>query len=722
MFSAVEAILLMWPHQVLDPLKQSVVPLRAAGLIRRQEWRLAESELLAALARDQDDSAEISWLLSYLYLLSGDFGKARAWCDWMRQRDHGQCPFWYIDLLATIGSTQGRRSSAEVRAIHLLIDQAMSDRRQGRFVLLGRIFCKVFVEEYDQAGKLIENFPAPDCLELQRLRVDLVIATGQRDIAIDLLKSLLRKAPHSKGLLVQYSEACARLQLSSEYVPVLRQAVAVLGEHPLLLSMITQVKLLMNEPALALRSMLMHQAWLSLSKSGYRSHLTNKIAAYELNGRAPWLKHLVLPTLNYGGDRDRALASNLVFQFASVESPRSAEMAQGLMQFYEPRKVLPPFRPSKTRFQSPLRLAWITADVTPHPVSRFLLSFLANVDQSSGEQHILVDVSGHYRSYAHGLIDQFRSLPCVDLLDLHRTNYDTRVAQIRELSVDVAVDLTGWTGGEFQEVLFNRVAPVQVNYLGYFASTGNPSVDAWVGDEALFPDPMQEWHTEQIVRLKRPFLAWQPHSFFPEAELPITDAPAHHEFRFGCFNANRKISDQTLRVWARIFQQLPQARLVLKANQSSDPSTQVLLRRRMHRQGLNPEQVIWLPRADSHAEHLQQYALMDVALDCFPNGGCTTTCEALWMGVPVIALTGHSYVSRMSTAVLNGAGLAEWCALTEDDYVGLALRWASQRQWLRANRQHWRSQVQQSLLGDAAGLMRSLSESFCNLRDQAAAV
>ncbi|PTT87665.1 transcriptional activator domain protein, partial [Pseudomonas sp. HMWF031] len=87
------------------------------------------------------------------------------------------------------------------------------------------------------------------------------------------------------------------------------------------------------------------------------------------------------------------------------------------------------------------------------------------------------------------------------------------------------------------------------------------------------------------------------------------------------------------------------------ANASSDPSTQVLLVRRMRRAGLDPERVIWLPLAPSHREHLQQYAQVDVALDCFPNGGCTTTCEALWMGVPVITLTGNHYVSRMSTAV-----------------------------------------------------------------------
>lgn len=160
---------------------------------------------------------------------------------------------------------------------------------------------------------------------------------------------------------------------------------------------------------------------------------------------------------------------------------------------------------------------------------------------------------------------------------------------------------------------------------------------------------------------------------------------------------------------------MPGASLVLKANASSDPSTQVLLVRRMRRAGLDPERVIWLPLAPSHREHLQQYAQVDVALDCFPNGGCTTTCEALWMGVPVITLTGNHYVSRMSTAVLRGAGLADWCAATPEQYLQLARQQADRLAELRGNREHWRDQVVHNPLGDAAGLMQHLEQAFSTL-------
>ena len=103
----------------------------------------------------------------------------------------------------------------------------------------------------------------------------------------------------------------------------------------------------------------------------------------------------------------------------------------------------------------------------------------------------------------------------------------------------------------------------------------------------------------------------------------------------------------------------------------------------MKRNELDPEAIIWLPRTKTHSEHLNQYSHIDVALDCFPNGGCTTTCESLWMGVPVITLSGTSYVSRMSTAVLHGADLSEWCMKSQQEYLNFAVAQSQNLNWLR---------------------------------------
>ena len=118
--------------------------------------------------------------------------------------------------------------------------------------------------------------------------------------------------------------------------------------------------------------------------------------------------------------------------------------------------------------------------------------------------------------------------------------------------------------------------------------------------------------------------------------------------------------------------------------------------------------VEWLPLTQGPLEHLQQYSKLDVALDPYPNGGCTTTCESLWMGVPVITLKGSHYVSRMSTAVLAGAQLDDWIADSADDYLAKAKEAAQQLIVLATNRGKWRQQLQNSPLGDPVGLMQCL--------------
>ena len=239
-------------------------------------------------------------------------------------------------------------------------------------------------------------------------------------------------------------------------------------------------------------------------------------------------------------------------------------------------------------------------------------------------------------------------------------------------------------------------------------------MDYWLGDSALFPQPMCEWHSESIWRLPRCFIAWNPPNTLPEGNIDFV-ASSHklsQGIHFGSFNHHRKLSDSTLNVWGRILSLVPDSRLVLKSGHKDDRTSSQVLRRRMIRCGLDPARVIWLPRTASALEHLNQYSMIDVALDCFPNGGCTTTCESLWMGVPVLTLTGSTYVSRMSTSVLHGAGLSHLCAENMDKYIQLACDFASNVAWLRQNRHYWRESILNSPLGNPLDLFESLEESF----------
>ena len=173
-----------------------------------------------------------------------------------------------------------------------------------------------------------------------------------------------------------------------------------------------------------------------------------------------------------------------------------------------------------------------------------------------------------------------------------------------------------------------------------------------------------------------------------------------------------------IKLWGRILQSVPDAILVLKANASEDLHTQRILRKRMINHGLDPDRVEWLPLTRGPLEHLQQYSKLDVSLDPYPNGGCTTTCESLWMGVPTITLKGSHYVSRMSTAVLAGAQLDDWITDSVDSYLAKAQEAAQQLSFLRNNRSMWRTQLMRSPLADPAGLMNELEESFSLMAQQ----
>ena len=144
-----------------------------------------------------------------------------------------------------------------------------------------------------------------------------------------------------------------------------------------------------------------------------------------------------------------------------------------------------------------------------------------------------------------------------------------KVAAVRDLDLDLAIDLSGWTSGHFLGGFLAKLASIQCSYLGFFASTGIQEIDYWLGDWSLFPDDYKGWHTETLWRLNRPFLAWQPVDPLPEATVDVTTAPSG-PIRFGSFNHNRKLSDQTLSLWGQILESIPHSTLVLKANTSSD--------------------------------------------------------------------------------------------------------------------------------------------------------
>jgi len=594
--------------------------------------------------------------------------------------------------------------------------QLWRGEEQSLLLQLCRVAYLLKTNDLSAAQHVLNSIAAPLPLEGELLQARLLAKQGDEQAALSLLRPLVSRAPRHLRLVRQLLNHMIDGKDSAHVMPSARHALGHFGEHPELLYHITTLNLYRRQPGLARRSSLLQQVSASIRPTPI--NLGNQLATYEMNGLTNWLDHLLPFVFNSDMVNEPQLHGNLTMQYASIQSSKYCSHVQSLVQTLE---TMPGYRQhychardltgsAKTAdaSSSTLRVAWVTGDCAYHPVARFVLGFLAASQQHRRHQHVLVNLIDHRNE---SLAPAFAALADVQVLEVESLSLSQRLQAIRDQRFDVAIDLSGWTGGNYLAGFHARLAPVQINYLGYFASAGLPTMDYWLGDQALFPEGHAEWATESLWRLPRPFLAWQPVAPLPEASMPVAEPPSG-PVRFGSFNHNRKLSDATLQLWARVLAAVPGSRLTLKAAADGDADTQRLLRRRMLRQGIDPERVDWLALAKGPVEHMRQYARIDIALDPIPNGGCTTTCEALWMGVPTITLAGDHYVSRMSTAVLAGAGLPEWIAASGHSYVALAQRMAADVASLRASRAQWRQKLQASPLGDAADLMLHLEDAF----------
>jgi len=708
--------LLAWPDQldcngVIESSELSLEQ-RAAALFRLGRVERAESLLIAHLsgvAIDQQVASLV--LLGWIRLENRDLSGCQAvlrrlqltWPDQPEVRA----------LLFKFFLVTGRGHSIVSSPFEWL---SLSDHYQRQLFQLLHTEWLIVTGRVSEARSLLDQSLQNQSLEASILAARCDKEDGNLLEALGRFTALLDRAPSHIQTWLYALETAFDAKQSDAVLALAKQALQRFGETHRLLEHVTPIKMLQRQPGLARRSALLQQLWtttllLPSSRPG------NQLNTYEHNGDAPWLEYLKPSVLDNPLSAQQEY-SNYMLQLASIESSRFGGVNQGYIAALRQSAIFQSCCDAgvgragikiKSHNQEKLRIGWITGDLSPHPVSRFLLGFFHALNQKKAKhQHHLISVTDHG---PHSCADWFESLDAIHLTDISAHTTEKKVAVVRDMDLDVAIDLSGWTSGHFLGGFLARLAPVQCSYLGFFASTGIQEIDYWLGDWSLFPVDYAGWHTETLWRLDRPFLAWQPVDPLPEATADVTSAP-NGPIRFGSFNHNRKLSDKTLRLWGQILESVPESTLILKANTSSDLATQQLLRRRMLRVGLNPERITWIPLTAGHTEHLQQYQHVDIALDPLPNGGCTTTCEALWMGAPVITKAGCSYVSRMSTAVLEGCGLQDWVAADDSSYVQLAMEQAANINQLRDCRDRWRLQIKSSPLGDAAALMRNLEDAF----------
>ncbi|HVU23663.1 MAG TPA: tetratricopeptide repeat protein [Opitutus sp.] len=356
--------------------------------------------------------------------------------------------------------------------------------------------------------------------------------------------------------------------------------------------------------------------------------------------------------------------------------------------------VLPPI--TDARYQ-PLRVAIVSPDLRTHAVAQFLAPLLEHLDRTRLEVILYHD---------HAIVDEtsrrLRTL-AADWRHTAGLPADAFEELVRADAPDIAIDLAGHTAGNRLPVFARRLAPLQVSYLGYPNTTGLATMDFRLTDEICDPPGQtDEWHTERLVRFAPTAWAWQPPAEAPEvAPRPATEEGA--PFTFGCFNNFAKVSDETLRGWAGVLAVVPGSRLLLKNHGLSDPALRARQAARFAACGIDPERVEFLERTPGLREHLATYARVDVALDTFPYHGTTTTCEALWMGVPVVTRWGEHHAARVGASLLMATRHRKWIALDWSDYAQIAAEFAADPAWLAEISGNLRDDLRSSPLLDHAG-------------------
>jgi len=287
-------------------------------------------------------------------------------------------------------------------------------------------------------------------------------------------------------------------------------------------------------------------------------------------------------------------------------------------------------------------------------------------------------------------------------------------AQIRGDGIDVLVDLDGHTPGNRLTVFFMRPAPVQATWLGYLATTGVPAMDFRLTDSRADPPGIADGlHTEALWRLPATAWCYEP---YPDAPaVSALPAAANGHVTFVSQNYPAKVTPSVLELWARILRELPTSRLILYV--SGHRGRMVELRSFFAARGINPVR-IELSERRPLGEYLQLYGRADIALDSWPCVGGTTTCDALWMGVPVVTLTAEASYSRTGGSLLPQVGLDECVTHFEDDFVAQATRLAQDTSRLSQVRAELRDRMLGSSLTDAKGFAGAVEAALEGMFDQ----
>ncbi len=394
--------------------------------------------------------------------------------------------------------------------------------------------------------------------------------------------------------------------------------------------------------------------------------------------------------LNYDPD----MSSAALFEAHVANGEAFAAVAPSIIH-----RTIPDLDPNRR-----LTIGYVSPDFRAHSVAYFAMPYFRAFDR----RHF--DVIAYASApHADEVTDQLRCLATAwhDVFDLD----DQQLAQrIHDDRVDILIDLAGLTRNTRLLAFAARPAPLQMSYIGYPNTTGFPSIDYRITDGITDPDGADDHYTETLIRLPRCFLCYAVPTFAPDVGPPPHERNGY--VTFGSFNNFAKVNRKVLDLWSGVLAAVPSSRLLLKAAGSSNETTQRVIRGHLGDKGIDPERIRFAAYTSGPGDHLAVYNEVDLALDTFPYNGTTTTCEALWMGVPVVTLAGDRHASRVGMSLLTAVNFQAGVATSPDDYVLTARLLAEQPQLLTTLRRNLRTGMAHSPLVDNHGHARALEEAF----------
>jgi predicted O-linked N-acetylglucosamine transferase (SPINDLY family) len=405
--------------------------------------------------------------------------------------------------------------------------------------------------------------------------------------------------------------------------------------------------------------------------------------------------------------------SNLLYALHLQDTLAPAEMFQEHLKWaqvhVQPPRDLPRPHPNDRTKSRPLRIGYVSPDFRGHSVSFFIENLLAHHDPRGFEVYCYSDTHNPDATTTRlaSLQVHWRNILGID---------DPAVVEIiREDQIDILVDLAGHTAYHRLLVFAKKPAPIQVTYLGYPDTTGLEAMDYRFTDS--FADPpgnTDQFHTEELVRLPRTFLCYRPPPEFPQVSpLPAAETG---NITFGSLNHLAKINPSVIELWSRVLRSVPGSRILIKCLRGLEYApTQHRLLELFARQGIDDRRVLLRAGVPAPLDHIKTYHEIDIALDTFPYNGTTTTCESLWMGVPVVTLAGKRHAGRVGVSLLSNAGLHEWIAQDADHYVRIAREMSGQPHRLAAARAQMRQKLNRSPILDAAEFARNIESVYRNL-------